>query len=328
MASAALQTAAATEADRFEQIHIDVARNASDDFNPFHDSRKWRLIRGNPFSGPIALGFQMECLMEYRVTRLRAEEGHPAPTEGFRNYQFSFADVLRPGEAFTAEVKPTRVSHDTQGRPVLGNRVLIRKAGGLALMGSIRDSSAPQCPVAQAGLDLVGAGPGQLNHAPDREPLADTGWFLKRKYLMNGNAKNLISASLGDQAWYFDEIEHRVNFPDMVPASLISCALLERADSIGFDFYADPMVYTAHHISVDQALARALRSNDRLHILVDEPERVAPGEGLRGHAPEQHRHRCLGLLRDGRVLFGAEVLLAPLQAILDRDVGTSRSGRA
>ncbi|WP_421621680.1 hypothetical protein [Alkalilimnicola ehrlichii] len=325
MASAALEITAPPEPYRFEQIHIDVARNASDDFNPFHDSRKWRLIRGNPFAGPIALGFQMECLMEYRVTRLRAEEGYPTPTSGFRNYQFTFADVLRPGEAFSPEVKPTRESQDEAGRPIRTNRVLLRKSGGLALMGTIRDSAAPQCSVARSGLDLVGASPGQLNHAPDRRPLADSGWFLKRKYLMNGNAKNLISASLGDQAWYFDEIEHRINFPDMVPASLISCALLERADSIGFNFYADPMVYTAHHISVDQALARVLRSNDRLHILVDEPEVLTPGGGLHGRAPEQHRHRCLGLLRDGRVLFGAEVLLAPLQAIVGRDQATPRS---
>ena len=30
----------------YRQIHIDVARNATDDFNPFHDGDKWMRIRG------------------------------------------------------------------------------------------------------------------------------------------------------------------------------------------------------------------------------------------------------------------------------------------
>ncbi len=318
MASAALQLDETSAPFRFQQIHIDVARNATDDFNPFHDSRKWRLVRDNPFGGPIALGFQMECLAEYLVSLERQARGYPLPQGGFRNYQFTFADVLRPDEPFQPEIRATRETRDDQGLPVIANRVILRKEGGLALMGNVRDTATPQCPLVTEGLGRVGANEEQLRTAPDRQPLAETGWFLKRKYLMNGNAKNLISASLGDQAWYFDEIEHRVNFPDMVPASLISCALLERADSMGFDFYANPMVYTSHLISVDQGLARALRSNDCLHILVDAPEPVAKGGGLRGAAPEQHRHHCLGLLPDGRAVFGAEVLLTPLQAILAR----------
>jgi hypothetical protein len=47
----------------YQQIHIDVARNATDDFNPFHDQNKWNRIHGkihgNPFGMPIVLGFQI-----------------------------------------------------------------------------------------------------------------------------------------------------------------------------------------------------------------------------------------------------------------------------
>ena len=44
----------------FSQAHIDVARNSTDDFNPFHDPLRWQRIEGNPFGSPIALGFQLE----------------------------------------------------------------------------------------------------------------------------------------------------------------------------------------------------------------------------------------------------------------------------
>ncbi|WP_290653516.1 hypothetical protein [Aquisalimonas sp.] len=299
----------------FERIHIDVARNASDDFNPFHDSSKWSRIQGNPFGGPIALGFQLECLMEYLVSIQRDQDGLEAPGTGFRNYQFTFADVLHPGEPFSPRVHPARRTTDRNGRPLLSNRITVRKREGLILLGNVRDSDTPQCAVAEQGLALLGVMPADIRAAKDRSTIPGTGFFLKRKYLMNGNAKNLISASLADQNWYFDEIERRINFPDMVPASLISCALLERADAVGHDFYTDPMVYAAHHISVDQGRARRLRSNDMLHILVDDPVEVAQAEGLRGAKLVQQRHRCLGILSDGSTLFGAEVLLAPLRSI-------------
>jgi hypothetical protein len=39
----------------YQQIHIDAARNATDDFNPFYDQKKWNSIRGNPFSMPVVL---------------------------------------------------------------------------------------------------------------------------------------------------------------------------------------------------------------------------------------------------------------------------------
>ena len=47
----------------YQQIHIDAARNATDDFNPFHDQKKWNRIHGNPFGMPIVLGFQVDTLI-------------------------------------------------------------------------------------------------------------------------------------------------------------------------------------------------------------------------------------------------------------------------
>ena len=62
-----MHTAESPQGFIFEQIHIDAARNSSDDFNLFHDKNKWQRIRDNPFGGPIVLGFQLECLIEYRI---------------------------------------------------------------------------------------------------------------------------------------------------------------------------------------------------------------------------------------------------------------------
>ncbi len=95
----------------YQQIHIDAARNATDDFNPFHDQNKWNRIHGNTFGMPIVLGFQIEALIEYLVTLFREQSGEPALIDrhhlNFSNFQFSFADVVRPGEPFHIEIKNT-----------------------------------------------------------------------------------------------------------------------------------------------------------------------------------------------------------------------------
>jgi hypothetical protein len=46
------------------ELHLDVARNSTDDFNLFHDKNKWQQDDKNPFSGPIFPGFQLEMLIE------------------------------------------------------------------------------------------------------------------------------------------------------------------------------------------------------------------------------------------------------------------------
>ena len=84
----------------FEQIHIEVARNATDDFNLFHDKHKWLEITHNPFKGPIVLGFQLNTLIEYQL-RLYRETLHEDQiiTDKqlrFSNYQINFVNALRP----------------------------------------------------------------------------------------------------------------------------------------------------------------------------------------------------------------------------------------
>ena len=71
----------------FGQIHIDGARNSTDDFNPFHDPNRFDRILRNPYPLPIVLGFQLECLCGYLVERLRpAGERHAALLCGHARY--------------------------------------------------------------------------------------------------------------------------------------------------------------------------------------------------------------------------------------------------
>jgi hypothetical protein len=70
-----------------------------------------------------------------------------------------------------------------------------------------------------------------------------------------------------------------------------------------------------------------LRSNDALHLLVRAAEPLVADAGGLGRAEvAQLRHQCLGLLSGHRVLFRAEVLLAPLAAITGRPTVGPKSG--
>ncbi len=297
-----------TEPLTFQQVHIDAARNSSDDFNLFHDRCKWARIHGNPFGGPIALGFQLECLIEDQIRLYRNQHGETSLIENnnlhFSNYQFTFASVVKPGETVHVEVKNSQFK--TGENCTLSNRVAIKGPSGLVMFGFKKES--------QSALFLNDAPLPQLpdlTHQPDRSYVAGTHFFYKRKFMSTGNAKNFLSGSLADQSAYFDEIEERVNFPEIYPAGLISCALLERARHNHHDFEREPMVYTSHNISIDRRLARSLLSNDVLHLLVDEPTALTPEKG-----PHQYLHHCYGLLRSGAILFRAEITMMPLAAIL------------
>ena len=294
---------------QFEQIHVDVARNSTDDFNPFHDPRRFDRIAGNPYPRPIVLGFQLECLCDFLVERRRDGEAFEAGEERlrYRSFQFTFADALWPGEACEIEVRPTLRRN---GPPALSNRVVVRKGGRAVLLGQVRDATEPLIPT-PGELDALP----DLRAVPDRSLVPGTRLFLKRKFLNTANAKNFLAGSLVDQAHYFDEIAERVRFPPLFPCALASCALLEKAWSEHHDFMADPMVYVAHAITVDRLLADRLRSNDVLHLLVRGPATVAGSRSLGGTDLPLQRAQCFGLLRDQRVLYAAEIDLAPLRAI-------------
>ena len=115
----------------FDQIHIEVARNASDDFNLFHDKRKWLQITHNPFKGPIVLGFQLNTLIEYQM-RLYRETQHENQIIDenqlrFSNYQITFVNALRPRQEMSLDIKKTLIS--TIPELTLTNRIAIKSLG-------------------------------------------------------------------------------------------------------------------------------------------------------------------------------------------------------
>jgi hypothetical protein len=292
----------------FQQIHIDAARNSTDDFNLFHNRHKWGRIRDNPFGGPIVLGFQLECLVEDQL-RIYREANHEAvliesSRLRFSNYQFTFARVVKPGETVEVEIKNSQFKPGENA--TLSNRIAIKGEGGIVLFGFKKET---QTPLFLADADLSWLP--DLNRQTDRSHIGGAGLFYKRKFMSTSNAKNFLSGSLADQSAYFDELEEQVRFPDMYPAGLISCALLERARHNRHDFENEPMVYTSHNISMDRELVQALRSNDVLHLLVDEPTALTTGKGV-----SHYLHHCFGLLHTGAILFRAEISMMPLAAIL------------
>jgi hypothetical protein len=304
------------QTDQFEQLHIDVARNATDDFNPFHDPHRWQNIRDNPYDGPIALGFQLESLADYRIERQRKREADPAlPELAFSNYEFHFASALRPREPFTVQVRRTQYKGDAHESESATNRVVLRKADGSPVMVGSRSDSAQ----ARFLPDWTPLAPADLDGVADRSFIADGAFFIKRKYLTTSNGKNFLLASLVDQFHYFDELDERVLFPPIFTASLLSCALLERGRAEGCDFEADPHVYVAHRLSIDRRLQRALRSNDRLDFIVAAPTSRSGHPIDPARSGEQEAfvcHRCLVQVAGRGTLLRCEVQTARLHYLL------------
>lgn len=283
----------------FQQIHIDVARNATDDFNPFHDKNRWSNIKANPFKGPIALGFQLECLIEAQMRLYRENSGEDNLIAehglGFSNYQFKFVNAVSADQEVAVIIKESRLKKGDN--TTLGNRIMLKADGKLAVAGYKRES---QSPLASPRLDLSQLP--DLGSVQDRSFLADDDLFLKRKYMTTSNAKNFLSSALVDQSRYIDELDDRVHFPETFPCSLVSCALLERAVQQGHDFEQQPMVYASHNISIDRNALRGLRSNDTLHLLSRHSQ-------LGTMSPSYH---CFGVIGSSQLLFSAEIDLMPL----------------
>lgn len=301
----------------FEQIHIEVARNATDDFNLFHDKKKWQRIRDNPFAGPIVLGFQLEALIEQKVETFRCTQGERDIIDQhnlqFSNYEFTFASAIKPGCSASIEIKPPRLKQCAN--TTLSRRVCIKTAEGIALIGYKRESQLPLY-LTDPELPLWA----DIKYAADRSYLQNTRFFLKKKFMNTSNAKNFLTGSLVEQANYFDELEDIAHFPEMFPCSLISCALLERAKYDGHDFEQNPMVYTTHKICIDRHQLSELKSNDPLYILIgtkhSESVKKSPSQA------SSHHYECYGLLKKGGVLFRASIDLMPLAEIINRNIGS------
>lgn len=296
----------------FEQIHIEVARNASDDFNLFHDKHKWLQVTHNPFKGPIVLGFQLNTLIEYQM-RLYREAHHEDRIIAdnqlrFSNYQIIFVNALRPRQEMSLDIKKTLIA--TIPELTLTNRIAIKSQGKTILLGYKKETKTP---LFLADTDLSGLP--DLNAVADKTLVPGTEFFLKRKWMNNGNVKNFLSGSLAEQSDYFDELMHIAHYPEVFPCSLTSGALLEKAQLENHDFKRNPMVYTSHDISIDREQLAKLKNNDKLHILVKQlPE--SPDNTLNHTNVMLRTYECFGILEHREILFRIKLNLVPLEEII------------
>jgi hypothetical protein len=296
----------------FEQIHIEVARNASDDFNLFHDKHKWLQVTHNPFKGPIVLGFQLNTLIEYQM-RLYREAHHEDQIIAdnqlrFSNYQIIFVNALRPRQEMTLDIKKTLIA--TIPELTLTNRIAIKSQGKTILLGYKKETKNP---LFLADTDLSSLP--DLNALADKIIVPGTEFFLKRKWMNNGNVKNFLSGSFAEQSDYFDELMQLAQYPEVFPCSLTSGALLEKAQMEDHDFKRNPMVYTSHDISVDRVHLAKLKNNDKLHILVRQlPE--SPDKTLNHTSIMLRTYECFGVLENKAVLFRVKLNLVPLEEII------------
>jgi len=295
-----------------EQIHIEVARNASDDFNLFHDKHKWLQITHNPFKGPIALGYQLNTLIEDQMRLYRtAHHEDKIISENnlrFSNYQITFVNALKPSTPFNLDIKKTLIK--TIPSLTLGNRISVKAEGKTILLGFKKETQTPLF-LEDAKFNKLP----NLNVIPDRSTIPGTDYFLKRKFLNNGNVKNFLSGSLVEQSDYFDELLHIAHYPEIFPCSLASGALLEKAQLENHDFKRNPMVYTSHEISVDRQHLKSLKNDDKLYILVKQhPESI--DNTLNQTNIMLRTYDCFGLLHNNDVLFRIRMNLVPLEEIL------------
>jgi len=296
----------------FDQIHIEVARNASDDFNLFHDKHKWLQITHNPFKGPIVLGFQLNTLIEYQMRLYReAQHENQIIAENqlrYSNYQIIFVNALRPRQELSLHIKKTLIT--TIPELTLTNRVAVKSQGKTILLGYKKETKNP---LFLAHTDFSGLP--DLNEIADKSFVPGSDFFLKRKFMHNGNVKNFLSGSLAEQSDYFDELQHIEHYPEVFPCSLTSGALLEKAQLENHDFKRNPMVYTSHDISVDRILLQRIKNNDKLHILVRQlPETK---DNTLNHTSIMLRtYECYGLLEDRAILFRIKLNLVPLEEII------------
>lgn len=298
------------------QMHIEAARNSTDDFNLFHDKNRWHHIQSNPFEGPIALGFQLGCFVEDQVNRSSKNYRHYLESAGslqghlepfnFSQYELSFAGSVGPGDNLELVVRDGRYS-EVSGIQCFTNRIALKANQKTVLLGYKRYSSEHL---------ITGVEPlpklSEVINGKDRSFIGAQRYFLKRKYMIVGNAKNFLASAFAEQSEYIDEFVDKVSFPEMYPLSLVSSALLERAKAEGHNLVEKPMIYVSHKLSIDRGLLTKLKSNDVLNIL------VSPRHSLDKQNSDNVTQFCSCVLSNQQVLFHAEIQLAPLSALISR----------
>ncbi len=298
------------QSQNFKLIHIDVARNATDDFNLFHDKNKWQQILGNPFGGPIVLGFQLECLIENKILKHRRQHSEELIIREhnlqYSNYQISFANAVKPDSEVIVDIRDSQFRDGEHCE--LSNRICVKSEGHLDLIGYKKETQEALYLADEESPPLK-----NLSDRTDRTYIPGTDFFLKRKFMTTSNAKNFLCGSLVEQSDYFDELEEKINFPETYSCGLISCALLERAMHEKHDFIRNPMVYTSHKISVNRNHLPKVKSNAILHLLIrktEEPKNTDNNE------KELQNYHCFGIIGNETILFRALITLAPLNTVL------------
>jgi len=278
----------------FEQIHLDIARNATDDFNLFHDKNKWQTVRNNPFNGPILLGFQLEAFIIDKIKEFRSHENLPTENNHlYDNYQFVFAGAIKPEDTFELNINKTRHNETNN---TLSNRVYIKNNERLVLTGQKKDTDEPVYLPDTDFSALEG-----LSGTADRSILLGGQYFMKKKYITTSNAKNFLTGSLIEQSDYIDEVENKVNFPNIFPCSFISSALLEKARLEGIKFNENPSVYTQHKISINNEKINRLKSNSPLYILIENKP-----------FDKKTQLNCFGLNQSNDIIFQSIISLTEL----------------
>jgi len=299
---------------KISQMHIEAARNSTDDFNLFHDKKRWHKIKDNPFNGAIALGFQLGCFVEDQVNRsdknyhqqLKKSDDPKKSHKAlhFSQYEFTFAGSVKPNDSIALVVRDGRIS-SIDGVECFSNRVALKANGKTVLLGYKRITSEHLVKGIASLPDFD-----EIINSPDRSFISPNQYFLKRKYMIVGNAKNFLTSSFAEQSEYIDEFIDKVSFPEMYPLSLLSSALLERAQAIGQDLIKEPMIYLSHKLSIDTNILKKLQSKDAINLIVGPPEKSE------GKDSDFVTHYCSCVLSTKEVLFHAEIQLAPLSSLL------------
>jgi hypothetical protein len=297
------------------QMHIEAARNSTDDFNLFHDKNRWQRIKSNPFQGPIALGFQLACFIENQIRcsgkSYQYDDLSIAQALPYSIYELTFAGVVKPGDTLSIAVRDGK-SAEIDGHQCFSNRIALKANGKTVLLGYRRESKA-----AMLGHSFPIPDMSVIRDCKDRTFVEDSSFFLKRKYIIVGNAKNFLTSAFAEQSEYIDEFIDKVDFPETYPLSLVSSALLERAQALGHDLIKSPMIYTYQKLSICKTELASLRSNHMLSILVGPAEYPDCAEEAQGGSTSGRvKHYCCCLLNNGNTLFQAEIQLVPLSSLI------------
>ncbi|MGB3725934.1 MAG: hypothetical protein WA981_09240, partial [Glaciecola sp.] len=258
--------------------------------------------------GPIALGFQLGCYIETQIDEVRQQTPNTAPNTEvnylYSGYDMTFAGVVKPGDEISLRVKPGR-SKNTDNGDVYSNRIMLMAHNTPVILGYKREYE--HLP-AMAFTDYPSKS--DVSQLADRSFTQGQRFFVKHKYMIVGNAKNFLTSACAEQSHYIDEFEDKVNFPQMYPLGLISSALLERAQADNYDLKSNPMIYISHKLVIDKAQVLALRSNDRLIIVVSEQLSKQNSD------KQQKVQHCIAYANSDQPLFYATVDLMPLSELL------------